>query len=305
MVKSKYHCKQWWASTLKRENMFNERIGLAVQGGGTRGVFAAGILDVLQEQGISFPAVYGTSAGSLCLANFLSGDLGRSRYIICTLMGDPRFVSVRNRIFRGTVFDFDYLFYEIPKSESPFDFAAFNDNKTRFGIVTTSLEDGGMKVFYKGETPDPFKALAASSSLPLLSRPVYVEGDPYLDGGPACSVPFAPGFSDGYEKMVVIATRPLGFRKKGIKRLSARLAKSMYKQYPAFIKTYLHSPHIYNESMDELDRLEKEGKVFRLCPETASKVGVAEKDEKKLEALYAQGREVALKRLADLKGFLS
>ena len=280
------------------------KVGIAVQGGGTRGIFVAGALDVLMEEGITFPYAVGTSAGALALANFLSGDHGRTRYIISTLIGDPKFVSIRNRIFKGTVFDFNYLFYEIPKKEAPFNFEAFQNNPTKFGAVATSLETGLAKVFYKGETPDIFAAMAASSSLPLLSRPVYVEGRPYLDGGPACSIPFEPALNNGMDKVLVISTRAKGFRKVADKRFSVAMAKSIYKENPSFCQAFLNRYQVYNALVDRMERLEKEGRLFVIYPEKAPTVGVACKDGEELDRLYEEGYWVTRHQLTAIKKFI-
>ncbi len=280
------------------------KVGIAVQGGGTRGIFAAGALDVLMEEKITFPYAIGTSAGALALANFLSGDHGRTRYIISTLIGDPKFVSVRNRIFKGTVFDFNYLFYEIPKKESSFNFEAFKDNPTKFGAVATSLETGLAKVFYKDETPDIFAAMAASSSLPLLSRPVYVEGHPYLDGGPACSIPFEPALNNGMDKVLVISTRAKGFRKVPDKRFSVSMAKAMYKDHPEFCQAFLERYQVYNALVERMERLEQEGRLLVIYPEKPPVVGVACKDGALLDQLYEEGYWITRHRLDEIKKFL-
>lgn len=280
------------------------KIGLSVQGGGTRGIYAAGALDVLLQRGIEFPFVAGTSAGSLSLANYLSGDEGRTRFVIAELMGDPRFISVRNAIFKGTAFDFDYLFYEIPKKESPFNFKQFASNPAEFAICATDLNTGKRIDFLKSKTPDPFKALQASSSLPLLSRPVYVEGIPCLDGGPACSLPYMVPLEHGMDKVVVIATREKGYRKKPVKRLSMSICRSLYKSFPEFIECYSKMPSVYNLQMDELDKLEQEGKAFVLYPSVPPTVKVADKDKQKLNELYDLGKKDMQDAFARLMEFI-
>lgn len=280
------------------------KIGLSVQGGGTRGIYAAGALDVLLQRGIEFPFVAGTSAGSLSLANYLSGDEGRTRFVIAELMGDPRFISVRNAIFKGTAFDFDYLFYEIPKKESPFNFEQFASNPAEFAICATDLNTGKRIDFLKSKTPDPFKALQASSSLPLLSRPVYVEGIPCLDGGPACSLPYMVPLEHGMDKVVVIATREKGYRKKPVKRLSMSICRSLYKSFPEFIECYSKMPGVYNLQMDELDKLEQEGKAFVLYPSVPPTVKVADKDKQKLNELYDLGKKDMQDAFARLMEFI-
>ncbi|HBX25027.1 MAG TPA: hypothetical protein DEF61_01900 [Firmicutes bacterium] len=174
---------------------------LVIQGGGTRGIYAAGVLDAFLLNKISFPYIIGTSAGSLCGANYLSKDFGRSKYVVTELMSDPKFVSVRNRIFKGTIFDFDFLFHEVPKSILPFNEKEFFNSPSLFYMVATDMNSGKTIYFEKNAISDPYKGLAASSSLPLLSKPVNVDGYLCLDGGVAMSVPFRKPLEEEIEKI--------------------------------------------------------------------------------------------------------
>lgn len=280
------------------------RKALVIQGGGTRGIYAAGVLDAFLLNNIYFEYVVGTSAGALCGANYVSKDYGRSKFIVAELMSDPKFVSIRNRIFKGTIFNFDFLFHEVPKSISPFNEKEFFESKVKFYSCATKLDDGKAVYIEKSSLKDPYLALAASSSLPLLARPVDVEGTLCLDGGVASSVPFQKPLEDQIEKIVVIATRPKGYRKEPIQHLQKTIGKSLYKSYPKFLDAFLNSSSNYNSQMDALDKLENEGRVLIIRPKANPDVGVACKDKEKLLDLYQKGYYDALEALTDLKIYL-
>jgi len=280
--------------------------GLVLQGGGTRSAFTAGVLDVLMDNKIDFPYVIGTSAGALNAINFLSGDKGRSKEIEITLMRDARFVSLSNLVFKGSVFDFDYLFEVVPKTIIPFDKKTYTENPTRFVVATTDLETGLPRYFAKGECENMWSAIAASSSLPLLTRkPIIVDGHPCLDGGPTANIPFRKALDDGCFRIVVVATRAKGFRKDEPKRTHIHEAEFLYKKYPEFLKAFSNQHFAYNRAVEELDLLEKSGQAFIIRPDRPVTIGRTERKKAKLLALYHEGQEVAKRLLPSLRLFLS
>jgi len=278
--------------------------GLVLQGGGTRGAFTAGVLDVFLEHKLFFPYVIGTSAGALNGVNFLSRDHGRSKTVTTELMGDRKFVSLGNFFRRGTFFNFAYLFHTVPKTILPFSSAIYNASPAEFTACATSVIDGKPRFYKKGECREFYKALAASSSLPLLARPVDVDGELCLDGGLTAPVPFEKALEDGQKKVVVVGTREAGYRKKPQKPFNVFLTKCMYHKYPKLIEAYKLWPKRYNENAEELERLVKEGKIFCIRPEVAPGVGVAEKDSDKLRALYDEGRRIAEMNLDAMMAYL-
>lgn len=282
-----------------------EKVALVIQGGGTRACFSAGVLDVLMEKGISFPYLIGTSAGALSGLDVLSGDIGRNKFVSCDLVRDRRFLSLSNLLFRKSLFDFDYLFNEVPKTKAPFNMKAFEESKTDFYIGVTSLEKGEAAYFKKGECKELWKALAASASQPLVSKPVIVEGKPYLDGGPTCGIPFRKPYEDGYRKIVVIATRDKDFRKKPTKGWKIKLANKMYGEYPSFLSAYASGWENYNKEANDLIELENQGIAFVIRPKSPITIGTAERSKKKLYALYEEGRKVANESLTELGKFLN
>lgn len=284
--------------------MTREQIALVVQGGGTRGIFAAGVLDAFLDHDIEFPYVIGTSAGALLSFNYVAKERGRGAWIIEECMQMKEFASVNNYLKDGNFFNFDFLIHEVPRSLRSFDEKAFEESTMRFLCATTGVEDGKPHYFEKGCTAEFMNALAASSSLPIINKPVLVEGHLQMDGGPVASVPFEKPLEDGFKKMVVILTRDRSYRKKKRAVLDRVYIKRKYRDHPEFIKAVNGYEILYNRQMEELFRLEKQGRAFLILPEERVEIGRAEKDKEKLHALYQKGYDVACKLLPKLKEYL-
>lgn len=279
--------------------------GLVIQGGGARGAFAAGVLDVLQEQGFIFSKVYGTSAGALCGCNYRSGDIGRSHYVVTELMRDKKFVSAKNLILRGNLFNFHYLFHVIPQGKCPFNEKAFLESPIEFYACAICLESGQAEYLKIGnDLKEAYAMVAASSSLPLFSQPIKIGKKRYLDGGQVAPIPYTKPLKDGIEKIVVIVTRQAGYIQPPVKEKTRRKALRKYKKYPEFVDTYIHGDDYFNAATKEIEELEASGRLFVIRPDIPPQVGIAETDKAKLEALYQQGRDACTCRLDALRVYL-
>ncbi|MCH3909618.1 MAG: patatin family protein [Bacilli bacterium] len=283
------------------------KIAVCIQGGGSRGLYSAEPLDLLNENGIVPTEVFGTSCGSIMGLNYVSGDLKRNRAMALILSSDKDYFNPFD-IFskKKTMFDYDHLIFELGKSKDlPFSFDKFASNPAKFYAVVSSCVDGKTHYLEKNEKSFLPGAIAASAALPLTSYPVYVDGVPYLDGGITCPIGYKKAMEDGCDKIIVIATRARGYRKGNMKTIQWRLVKRMYHDFPVWLKSYERNCEIYNEEMDELDKLVDEGKIFCLYPSIPPSVGHAEKDAEKLNVLMDQGKNDALSALPRLKEYLS
>ena len=281
-----------------------EKVALVIQGGGTRAAYAAGALDVLMKEGISFPLVVGTSAGALLGVNYISGDRGRSAALLTYGMDDRKLLSPLNLLRKGSIYDFHYLFYVLPDRGLPFNNSRFRENKAEFYAVSTSLLSGKAHLAEKGDK-DFWPGLAASCSLPFLSKPVPVGDDVCLDGGIVASVPFCEALSLGARRVVCILTREKGYRKPPTGKRKGILARRLYGEYPLAEPLLMNSSKVYNDSMEELDRLEQEGKAFLLYPSKPPRVSVAERDGRKLLPLVELGSSDMSSRMEALRAFLA
>lgn len=277
---------------------------LALEGGSLRCLFSAGVTDVMLEEGLEYGGVFGVSAGALTGVNFVSGQKGRTAQVNLSYVNDPRYMGLRSLLLHRSIFNFDFLFGEISDTLLPLDREAFAASPCRYTAVATSCRTGQPVYYEKSELEDIYPAIRASASLPLLSPIVNVAGEPCLDGGLSVSVPYQRPLDEGYEKVVVVTTREHGYRKPPTSRASARIYARVYRRYPHLVQAILNVPRHYNKEMDEIDRLEAQGRLFVIRPPQPVTVSRTEKDVEKLQALYNQGVEVCRQALPRLRAYL-
>ncbi|MGL5786501.1 MAG: patatin-like phospholipase family protein [Bacteroidales bacterium] len=265
--------------------------GLVLEGGGMRGTFTAGVLDMFLENNISFPYVIGVSAGACNALSYISGQKGRTRTINIDMLKKYRYIGFKQYLKHGSWIDLNLLFNIFPYKEVPYDFDAAFSNPAIFEMVTTNCITG--KAEYLSESTDKDRLIAickASSSLPFISKPVLVDQTPMLDGGLSNSIPLDRAISQGYTSNVVVLTREKGYRKE-VKNI--HFPGFIYKDYPAIKRCLNERAEQYNRTLDLIERLEDEKKIIVIRPFTDLKIGRTEKDENKLKALYNHGLEAA------------
>lgn len=281
-----------------------DHVALVLQGGAVRGAFTAGVIDVFMENDVYFSYLVGVSAGALIALNYLSRQIGRSCSLVIDSMSDRKFISKRFLITKHSLYNFGYLFGEMAKTKLPFDFATFEKSPIKLVVGATSCLTGKDVYFTKGETNEFFQAVAASSSLPLMSAPVMVENVPCLDGGISAPIPFQKALDDGFKKMIVITTRDRSYRKDVNKPQHRALLKVLYPKYPLFIETALNYPQKYNECADQLEKIEASGQALVIRPQVPIMLKRTEKDKAALQQVYLQGRSVALELLPKVIEYL-
>lgn len=279
--------------------------GLILEGGATRGVFTSGMLDYLMEKDLYFSYVAGVSAGSCNAVDYVSRQPGRTRD--CMIHRGKEYsyyYGLKDFVKERSLLDMDMIFDKYPHEIFPFDFDTYFSSDMKCEIVVTNCLTG--KAEYLSEDSDGERLLMlcrASSSMPLVSPVVNVDGTPYMDGGLADSVPVRHARNLGYEKTVVMLTRPAGYRKKPTGRALANLYRRLYRKYPEFVKTCILRSRHYNAQMEEIEKLEREGKIFVIRPRMKP-VSRLEKDYDKLMAFYHHGYHVMEKELDAMMTYL-
>lgn len=276
--------------------------GLVVEGGGMRGVYTAGVLDYFMEKNLYFDDCYGVSAGACHISSYVSKQIGRSIKVTLDYINDKRYCSVNSLIKTGDMFGVEMLYDLIPNKLELYDYDTFNKFKGNFYSVVTNCKTGKAEYIKIKDMKKDIIAVRASSSLPLLSRIVEINGKEYLDGGITDSIPIKKSIKDGHKKNVVILTRDKTYRKSKPKFLS--LLKFKYKKYPNLVKAIENRYKIYNETLDFLEEEKAKNKVFIIQPKLPVKISRIEKDKDKLKALYNQGYEDAKELYEDLMKFL-
>ena len=276
--------------------------GLVVEGGGMRGVYTAGVLDYFMEKNLYFDDCYGVSAGACHISSYVSKQIGRSIKVTLDYINDKRYCSVNSLIKTGDMFGIEMLYDLIPNKLELYDYDTFNKFKGNFYSVVTNCKTGKAEYIKIKDMKKDIIAVRASSSLPLLSRIVEINGKEYLDGGITDSIPIKKSIKDGHKKNVVILTRDKTYRKSKPKFLS--FFKLKYKKYPNLVKAIENRYKMYNETLDFIEEEKAKNKVFIIQPKLPVKISRIEKDKDKLKALYNQGYEDAKEIYEDLMKFL-
>ena len=277
--------------------------GLVLEGGAMRGLFTAGVMDVLMENGIVFDGIVGVSAGAAFGCNYKSGQIGRVLRYNSTYCQDWRYCSFRSLIKTGDLYGADFCYHELPEQLDLFDDEAFQKNAADFYAVCTDCESGE-PVYKKIQSAqyNDLEWIRASASMPLVSRIVDINGQKLLDGGIADSIPLRFMENSGYANNVVVLTQPRSYRKK--KNSLLPLMKLALKKYPKVVDAMARRHINYNETLDYIRKQEQAGKVFVISPDEKLDIGRTEKDPDKLRAVYAIGRKAAEAKLSELKHFL-
>ena len=278
---------------------------IVLEGGATRGVFTSGILDYLMEEDLYFSHVIGVSAGSCNGVDYVSRQIGRTKKCMIPEKKEYSYYSgVRNVIKGKSILDMDMVFDTFPKKIYPFDFETYFQSDMVCEIVTTNCKTGKAEYMTEGEDPDRLMKLCrASSSMPLLSPIVNVDGVPYLDGGLADSVPIRRALKLGNEKIVLVLTRNPGYRKKPISKGTAKLYRRAYKKYPNLVHAAVYRNHVYNKTIELVERLEEEEKIFVIRPLVPT-VSRLERDETALTAFYQHGYNLMKRQREALQKYL-
>lgn len=281
-----------------------KKTGIILEGGAMRSIFTAGILDYYLDKKIEIDNVLAVSAGAYAGMNYVSGQRGRILDAIVKPMGDGEIFSVKHFFKTGDFFDMDLLFDRIPKIDAPFDFEAFINSGKRFITSTINCNTGEAKYFDKFESLDEFLSiLRVANSLPLLAKVGKLNGEPMMDGGMADAIPIVKALEEGWEKIIVVVTREASYRKDGSDIYNSWIVKVLYQKYKGLIKAINGRPEKYNHSIDLIEELQKEGKVFLYRPEKI-KLTNSEKDPEVLRHYYQVGYDQAASRHEELMKFL-
>ena len=285
------------------EDRAKNKTGLVLEGGGMRGIYTAGVLDVFLDEGLEFDGVIGVSAGAVHGCSFLSGQRGRSIRYYKKYCADKRFMSAENMIRTGNFVDTDFCYHELPEVLDPYDYEAFDRNKekTDFYVVCSDVEKGTPVYAKLHDMKKDIDYIRASASLPYVSKFVELGGRKLLDGGCTDSVPVEAFMKLGFTKDVVVLTRDLEYRKKPE---NAWMADLVYRKYPKFAEVLKNRSVEYNRSIRRIEKLEKEGKIFVIRPSVPLTISRTSRSAEEIEKTYQVGVLDAKKQMAALKEWL-
>lgn len=277
--------------------------GLIMEGGAMRGMFTCGVIDVMMEHEMEFDGAVGVSAGAAFGCNYKSKQIGRPIRYNKKYCKDKRFGSFQSWLKTGDVFDKQFCYYDIPDQLDVFDSKTFQENPMEFHVVCTDVLTG-KPVYYQckdGKNID-VEWMRASASLPMISKIVEIGERKLLDGGIADSIPLQYFEGLGYDRNVVILTRPLDYIKE--KNQLLPLARVMLRKYPNMLRAMAERHVHYNETTKYIREKELAGDIFVIRPKESLNISSMTTDPEELERVYQLGRKEAEEKLEQLKQFL-
>ena len=278
------------------------KTALVLEGGAMRGLFTAGVLDVFLDEQIQVNGMVTVSAGALFGVNFPSQQRGRVLRYNLKYLNDKRYMGLYSLLTTGNVVNRDFAFYELPFTLDPFDQTRFSQSNIDFWVTLTNVETGEAEYIKINDAFAQMEALRATSAMPMVSKMVEVDGQRYLDGGIADSIPLQKTLALGYDKIILVLTRPLDYRKKPS---STFLFKLLYRKFPKLCERWANRYAEYNQAVERVIELEKQGKIFVIRPSVDLQISRLEKDPTKVQAMYDLGIADAKKHIQALKDYLA
>ncbi len=266
--------------------------GLVLEGGGMRGMFTTGVIDVLMERRVAdrFTEAVGVSAGACFGCNIKSRQVGRALRYNVRFAHDWRYNSVRSWVLTGGLFGPEFAYHTVPREHDVFDVAEFQRNPLRFWLVTTSV-DTGKAVYHELTTGDrtDLEWIRATSSMPIAARIVDINGQRMLDGGIADSIPLQFLQERGHERCLVVLTQPRGYRKSQTRGIGA--IKWWLRRHPAIAQAMEQRPAMYNAQLDYLAQQEAAGRATVIAPDADLDISRVSHDTAAMRRVYQAGRD--------------
>ena len=271
------------------------KTGLVLEGGGLRGIYTVGVLDVMMEQGLFPDYAVGVSAGAANAVSYLSGQKGRGYRVNMEYLGDKRYMSLSNLIRKRSLFGMDLIFDEIPNSLDVLDYDAIQRSPIEFYTGVTSCEDGRALYFGKEYLTHDCNLLCASASIPIISQPVEIDGIPCVDGGVADPIPVQKALDDGCDQIIAVLTQPRGYRQSPMRMRPAY--HRMLRRYPRLVQTLDRRHTVYNACLAQLEQLEHCLRAFVIAPSRPLPTSWMCKDPARMQKTYEIGRKDAVEAL--------
>jgi len=279
----------------------NNKVALVLEGGAMRGLYTAGVLDVFMKNDIKVDTIFGVSAGALFGINYKSKQIGRALRYNLKYAHDKRYMGMYSLLTTGDVMNREFCFNKLVYEIDPLDFETYDSSDVEFFAVITNVETGKAEYIEISDAKRDMEYLRASGSMPFVSKLVEINGNKYLDGAVADPIPFKKALDMGYEKIIVIQTRPVDY----VKSRSWLPYGLVYKNYPEFVKTAKTAYINYNETLDLIRKYENGGKIIVLRPSEKIKMQRVEKNLKKLQAIYDVGVKDCNNNLLRIKEYIN
>ena len=281
------------------------KVGLVLEGGSMRGLYTAGVLDIMMDHNIEIDTIVGTSAGALFEPNYFSKQRGRTIRYNKRFCKDYRYISLLSFLLTGNVVNKKFAYNKVPLKLDKFDNETFMKSGKEFYCTATNIKTGEAEYFEIKDTYKQIEELRASSAVPIMTRPVEINGELYLDGGISDSIPINKCLELGCDKIIVILTQPESYEKKPLSSKKVKFINMEFKKYPNLINRMMNRHNEYNKTLKYLKELERQGKVLIIRPSEKLDIKLIERNPNKLESIYQIGINDANKKIKKIKKYLN
>ena len=281
-----------------------KKVCLVLEGGSMRGMFSAGVLDTFLKEGIEANGIIGVSAGALFGPNYYSKQLGRALRYNQRFCKDYRNMSFLSFLFTGNLVNKKFAYYDITLKYDIFDNETYMKNNKGYYVTVTNVETGEAEYLELNDVIKDMEILRATAAIPVVSEIVNINGKKYLDGGVADSIPVLKALEMGYDKVIVILTRPIEYRKEPVSSKLMNIIKLKYKKYPKFIHTMENRYKVYNETVEKIIELENENKIFVIRPSVPIQLKTIVRNKEDLQEVYDLGVKNTYERLEELRRYI-
>lgn len=280
------------------------KVGLVLEGGAMRGMYTAGVLDVMMDNNIGIDGIVGVSAGALFGVNYFSKQRGRVIRYSKRFSRDLRYMSILSLLFTGNVVNRKFAYYKVPTKLDIFDEEEFIRNNKCYYVVVTNVKTGKAEYKKLDNCLGSLEILRATSALPMASKLIEIDNKLYLDGGISDAVPIMKCKNLGFDKIIIVLTQPIDYRKKPLDYKTINKISKRFKNYPKLVKTMKNRYKNYNDTIDKIIEMEKSGEVFVIRPSKQINIKIIERNKEKLQEVYDLGISDANILINDLKKYL-
>jgi len=281
-----------------------KRVGMVLEGGAMRGLFTTGVLDVLLENNIEVDGIIGVSAGALFGINYFSKQKGRGIRYNKKYIGDKRYISTKSLLLTGNIINKDFTFYKLTKELDPLDNETFMKSKKDYYVTATNIETGKAEYLKINNAYEQLEEFRASSAMPFASEIIEINGKKYLDGGISDSIPVEKCQSLGYEKIIVVLTQPIDYKKEPLDKKQEKMINLKYRKYPNLINSMKKRYIMYNNTIEKIIDMENKKEIFVIRPSKKINLSITTSNPEELQKIYDLGVTDCKKIINSLKEYL-
>ena len=268
-----------------------DKSALVVEGGGMRGIFAAGILHAFGKKSFDpFDLYIGVSAGACHLASHLAGQNDRNFDITLRYSLTSQFINPWRFLRGGHLIDLDWMWEQTITNyrlNLAYLFNKLRMQNKEYIVVATSMETGNA-LYLRPDENTLEHYLQVSSSLPIFYRNILeVNGKKATDGGIAAAIPVQEAYRRGATDITVIRSRPSDYAKKQSKLIF--ILSIYFRKYPRLVEKLRKRARNYMASVDFIHHPPEGVRITELAPPGNLGIGRTTKDQASLRAAYTTG----------------